>query len=228
MGREVFPKVELAACTQCVPNPGYFDLEEDGGSMLEIVGRAAGICHDREEKESYEDFIRRIIKMGHDSVLEHLSFTFRVDGVSRALTHQLVRHRIASYSQRSQRFCTEDKFGYVVPSKLKDKTGMDVDFWAEWYTNRMEDAQNAYQYAINHGIRPEDARFVLPNACETKIFITMNARELRHFFKLRMAKDAQWEIRRMACMMWDLLRFVPVIFDDLFELRSSDWNEGFK
>ncbi|MEE8183548.1 MAG: FAD-dependent thymidylate synthase [Thermoplasmata archaeon] len=180
---------------------------------VEAAGRAAGICWDKEEKEEYGAFIRRVVKKGHESVIEHVSFTFRIEGVSRALTHQLVRHRIASYSQRSQRYVDEGEFEYVMPPNVErdeEARKLFVDF--------MEKSKELYDRLRGMGIRKQDARFVLPNACESKIVVTMNARSLRNFFHLRMARGAQWEIRKLATKMFDLVHDVaPELFEDLKE-----------
>ncbi|MCK4366960.1 MAG: FAD-dependent thymidylate synthase [Thermoplasmata archaeon] len=180
---------------------------------VDTAGRAAGICWDKEEKEDYGTFVKRIVKKGHESVIEHVSFTFRIEGVSRALTHQLVRHRIASYSQRSQRYVDEGEFEYVTPPNVESDEKarkLFVDF--------MEESKELYDRLRGMGIRKQDARFVLPNACETRIFVTMNARSLRNFFHLRMARGAQWEIRKLATKMFDLVHDVaPELFEDLKE-----------
>ncbi len=180
---------------------------------VDAAGRAAGICWDKEEKEDYGTFVKRIVKKGHESVIEHVSFTFRIEGVSRALTHQLVRHRIASYSQRSQRYVDEGEFEYVTPPNVESDEKarkLFVDF--------MEESKELYHRLRGMGIRKQDARFVLPNACETRIFVTMNARSLRNFFHLRMARGAQWEIRKLATKMFDLVHDVaPELFEDLKE-----------
>ena len=184
---------------------------------VEAAGRAAGICWDKEEKEEYGAFVRRVVKKGHESVIEHVSFTFRIEGVSRALTHQLVRHRIASYSQRSQRYVDEGEFEYVTPPNVErdeEARKLFVDF--------MEKSKELYDRLRGMGIRKQDARFVLPNACESKIVVTMNARSLRNFFHLRMARGAQWEIRKLAAMMFDLVHDVaPELFEDLKEAADS-------
>ena len=184
---------------------------------VEAAGRAAGICWDKEEKEEYGAFVRRVVKKGHESVIEHVSFTFRIEGVSRALTHQLVRHRIASYSQRSQRYVDEGEFEYVMPPNVErdeEARKLFVDF--------MEKSKELYDRLRGMGIRKQDARFVLPNACESKIVVTMNARSLRNFFHLRMARGAQWEIRKLAAMMFDLVHDVaPELFEDLKEAADS-------
>lgn len=146
--------------------------------------------------------LRHAIASDHESVLEHASFTFAVSGVSRALTHQLVRHRVASYSQQSQRYVDMSSFRYVVPESIKN----DEQAW-DYYLWCMDRIRETYDALVNdHLIPEEDARYVLPNACETNIIITMNARELRHFFALRTCGRAQWEIRELATKMLDLCK----------------------
>ena len=130
---------------------------------------------------------------GHHSVLEFCDFTFHIEGVSRALTHQLVRHRLASYAQRSQRYCGEGEFGYVVPSTIgKDPEAEHI------YSSLMGYINMQYKKLQELGIPNEDARYVLPNACETVIEVKMNFRTLIHFMNERLCVRAQWEIREMA------------------------------
>jgi thymidylate synthase (FAD) len=208
-------KVELIAYT---PDP------------VGLCSRAAGICYDKEEKENPSEFIKKIIKSGHESVIEHASFTFRVEGVSRALTHQWVRHRICSFSQRSQRYVKEGEKSYIKPTfdyinNEPNPTYTDGTQRARvsaLFDDAMEDAWKWYRALLQGGAKPEDARFVLPNACETKMVWTTNARELRHFFKLRMDKHAQWEIRKMANWMFNLVMDVAgPLFEDLSYLRKD-------
>ena len=188
---------------------------------VRTVGRAGGICWDREEKENYGGFVKRLIRAGHESVIEHASFTFRVEGVSRVLTHQWVRHRLFSYSQRSQRYVKEREPEYIMPP-LEYLKGVSAGEAKALFQRAMEDAWELYNELLKLGVKGEDARFVLPNACETKIVVTANARELRHFFRLRMDRHAQWEIRQLACRMYDLVMEVaPPLFEDLRELRNS-------
>jgi thymidylate synthase (FAD) len=205
--------VELIAYT---PNP------------VELCAQSAGICYDKEKKENPGEFIKRIIKTGHESVIEHAVFTFRVEGVSRALTHQLVRHRLASYSQRSQRYVKESTPSYIMP----DFSYLDRPVAEELlrrsiivrtvFTEAMNAAWNYYNVLLAQGVKPEDARFVLPNACETKFVMTVNARELRHILQLRMDKKAQWEIREMCRWMFNLVMGVArPLFDDLAGLAMS-------
>jgi len=153
--------------------------------------------------------IRSVIRMGHHSTLEHASFQFAVEGVSRALTHQLVRHRLASYSQQSQRYVSQSGFVRVTPPTIRRHPAAEAVFNAA-----MARAGEAYDELIRLGVPKEDARYVLPNAAETKIVISMNARALLHFFELRCCTRAQWEIRAMA---YRMLREVKAVAPLLFE-----------
>lgn len=161
--------------------------------------------------ERVQSVLSTIMKSGHFSTLEHVSYTFAVDGVSRALTHQLVRHRLASFNQQSQRYV---KFTEGVETVKPDTVSRDEE------ANRIfDEAINAvlegYQKLLDAGIPAEDARYLLPNAAETKIVITMNIRELLHFFSLRCCNRAQWEIREMAHRMFALVKpTAPYIFMD--------------
>jgi len=157
-----------------------------------------------------EKFLGRILKMGHLSVLEHASFTFGVDGISRVTSHQLVRHRLASYSQQSQRYVKFSSPEYVVPDTIGNDEKLSRSF-----TEAMDGIFSLYKDLVDSGVPAEDARFVLPNAACTRIILTMNARELLHFFRLRCCERAQWEIRAMATEMLKLARQrAPFIFRD--------------
>ena len=195
-------------------------------SPEETVALGARLCYSSsdieglQEKVSAKDqsaFIDRLLQMGHLSVLEHASFTFGVEGVSRVLLAQLTRHRLASFSVQSQRYVSyENGFGYVIPPKIRDlgpeaaaEFQREMDTIEEWYAAWQE------KLGKNGETSNEDARFVLPNACETRILMTMNVRELRHFFSLRMCSRAQWEIREMAEQMFLLcLQTAPHLFAD--------------
>ena len=161
-------------------------------------------------------FLRRIMASGHLSVLEHASFTFFVEGVSRSLLAQLTRHRIASFSVQSQRYVDlGEKFAYIVPPAV-EALGEEA---VREYESEMETCRKwylAWQERLGGGARAnEDARFVLPNACETKLTMTMNCRELLHFFSLRTCERAQWEIRALAIEMLRICKQVsPVIFEN--------------
>ncbi len=163
------------------------------------------------EVKEQSDFIRKIVSIGHHSVLEHLNFTFGVEGVSRALTHQLVRHRIASFSQKSQRYVGHgESFQYIVPKTIE----ADDRLLAE-YDSAMDEIGKIYDRLAKAGVPAEDARYILPNGCETKIIITMNARELLHFFSVRCCERAQWEIRDMSFEMLKLAKkAAPAVFEN--------------
>ncbi len=192
----------------------------------ETIALAAKLCYspsgiealkERIEAKDQKTFVERLMKMGHMSPIEHASFTFAIEGISRACSHQLVRHRLASYSQQSQRYVSEDAgFDYIIPPSIKDDPQLRAAF-----EHCMEQAQETYRQVAGklneRGITGEaanqDARFVLPNAAETKIIVTMNARELLHFFRQRCCNRAQWEIRAMADEMLRLVKAAaPVVF----------------
>ena len=194
-------KVTLLACTQnadaicaAAGNSCYSE-----SSSADILGNIDS-----------EKVISRIVGMGHHSVIEHAVFTFSVEGVSRALTHQLVRHRVASFSQQSQRYVSMDFASYVKPHTVESDPEA-----SKVFDDAMEAIWEAYGRLEEMGIPPEDARYLLPNGCTTNITITMNARELLHFFSLRCCNRAQWEIREMADRMLEICREQsPVIFRD--------------
>ena len=181
-----------------------------------ICAAAGNSCYsERPSFEIVEDIdsdkvLSRIVGMGHHSVIEHAVFTFSVEGVSRALTHQLVRHRVASFSQQSQRYVSMRSPTYVTPHTVE------ADEEAERiFDETMSAIWDAYSRLEAMGIPAEDARYLLPNGCTTNITITINARELLHFFSLRCCNRAQWEIREMADRMLELcLEVSPVIFRD--------------
>ena len=161
---------------------------------IDAVEEAACNCYD--SKPTGGKIMKSCYLSGHHAVLEFADFTFHISGVSRALTHQLVRHRLASYAQRSQRYCNEDGFGYVTPFSVKQDL---VKIQA--YNRAMLYAEKAYRELQELRIPAEDARMVLPNACETVIEVKMNFRTLIHFMNERLCTRAQWEIRQMALLM---------------------------
>ena len=155
--------------------------------------------------------LRTVITSGHTSTLEHASYTFAIDGVSRALTHQLVRHRLASYNQQSQRYVTySDEPTFVVPPSVAADPAV-----RKVFDEACASAFESYRALLDAGVPAEDARYLLPNAMETKIVVTMNVRELMHFFELRCCKRAQWEIRELALEMLRLAEeTAPYLFMD--------------
>ena len=183
-----------------------------------VISIAAKLCYSKSDVDGLvtgvltgndtEKFIDKLKGMGHESPLEHVSFTFAIEGVSRTLTHQLVRHRIASYSQKSQRYVSENNFEYIIPPSIaRDSQAK------EKFENLMCTIRQAYNELVNMNIPKEDARYVLPNATETKIIVTMNARSLFNFFSLRCCTHAQWEIRQLAnLMLAEVQKVAPILF----------------
>ena len=154
--------------------------------------------------------LTRVVGSGHHSVLEHAVFTFAVEGVSRAMTHQLVRHRIASYSQQSQRYVRLDTPDYETPPEVAKRPEA-----KEAFETSMSHAWETYSRLVDQGVPEEDARYVLPNATHTNIVVTMNARELLHFFSLRTCLRAQWEIRKVAnAMLKEAKGVAPMVFEN--------------
>lgn len=206
-----------------------------------VIASAAKLCYSKVgamdiiknlSDEKTEQFLQMLVDMGHESPIEHVSFTFAVEGVSRVLTHQLVRHRIASYSQQSQRYVKLEQFEYIIPPSIEES-----DEAKKLFIEAMENDQKTYnritetlfesnfKQFINEGKTEkeakrlaekksiEDARYVFPNACETKIVFTMNARTLMNFFHHRCCNRAQWEIRHMADEMLNLVKeTAPTLF----------------
>ena len=182
-----------------------------------VVAMAARLCYsaagaeelsERLSDEKVREMVEKMVALGHASTIEHVSFTFGIEGVSRVLTHQLVRHRIASYDQQSQRYVAAHDFKYITPPSIGENPEAKKKF-----DNLIQSIRNTYDELTELGIPKEDARYVLSNATETKILVTMNARTLHHFFNLRCCYRAQWEIREMAYMMLkEVQRVAPTLF----------------
>lgn len=171
--------------------------------------RASSSLFEEMSDEKARNAIAKIVGMGHLSVIEHANFTFSIEGVSRALTHQLVRHRIASYSQQSQRYVSMKKAEYVIPPSIASNPEKKKEF-----EELMEKIWKAYA-DLSKVAPKEDARYVLPNACHTNITLSMNARELWHFFSLRCCRRSQWEIRKMAWLMLiEAKKISPILFEN--------------
>lgn len=207
-------EVRLLAITGLVSemprNPGA-KKKPDCEEIIEYSGR---LCWDTIDKlGTNPDRIQEWIRIGHESVIEHSSATFLVKA-SRVLTHELVRHRLASYSQRSQRYVKESKPKYIMPPEVRvqseNSCGMEV------FEEAMKSCWIAYNQLLSLGVKREIARYVLPNACETQIVMTMNFRELRHFIKLRTSKRALPEMRAVACEIKRIIKEkAPSVFSDL-------------
>jgi thymidylate synthase (FAD) len=183
----------------------------DGGAedLLEHAGRT---CYRSEPKGEPGKFLQARIREGHESIVEHASVTFEISGISRACSHQLVRHRLASYSQESQRYVDLSAPEFVVPPSVAENPEA-LAAWDEF----MGHVAGTYQRLRELGVRKEDARFVLPNATATRIIVTMNFRSLRHLFSVRCDRAAQWEIRALALeMLRKVYPLAPSVFADQY------------
>jgi len=186
-------------------------ITKDPERVIEIAART---CYDTRhklyDKESGK-FLHKLMKAGHMSVFEHAWATFDISGISRACSHQLVRHRLASFSQRSQRYVREEGFEYITPATIEKKPQA-----SNLYHKLMKQLQQGYKSLLDMGIPKEDARFLLPNACPTRIVMSANFREWLHILQLRLAPSAQWEIRELARQILKILRReAPNIFGHL-------------
>lgn len=199
----------------------YFELldEVNGEEILKKIEKIGRVCYkseDRITEDSARKFVENILKRGHESVIEHEKVSVRIV-CDRGVTHEIVRHRIASYSQESTRYCnySNEKFG-------KELTIIKPVFWkkdsAEYrsWLDAMQTIEDTYNKLIELGAEPQQARSILPNSLKTEIVVTMNLREWRHFFKLRTAKRAHPQMREVACaLLAEFQSRIPVIFDDI-------------
>lgn len=182
---------------------------------LDVISRAAGTSTGKDNVSL--DRVESCWKNGHFSVFEHASVTFRVEGISRTCSHQLVRHRMASFVQESQRYTeVSGDDWYVIPPDIEDNEDMLFAF-----INRMVNCMDGYHYAIAKGFNKEDARFMLPEATKTALTVTMNVRELSHFFDLRLEPSAQWEIRNLAMAIYNECSLISDQWDELMMLGMT-------
>lgn len=196
-------KVELIAITK--------NSEE----LIELAARTCYQSGDKAEAGSAWKLIARLVASGHESPFEHAYASFRLSGCSRAMTHQLVRHRLLAVSQKSQRYVTEGNFEYVVPPSIREDH-------ADEFKADMEAIRAMYKKWKDRGLKNEDARYVLPNACTSELVISGNFREFRHIFMVRCNRKAQWEIRdACAQMLRTLNAHAPSVFGDLMDLIAE-------
>jgi len=193
-------------------------ISPDPEKLIEEAGRTCYLSLSKTTDDSEKNFIRNAIKRGHHSILEHATASFRILGASRAFTHQLVRHRIASFSQQSQRYVDESEFNYIVPPEINNnKEALEI------YREFIENSRKIYNRLREIGIKKENARFILPNALESQIVFSANFREFRSVFNLRLDRSAQWEIRRVCLEMLLILQAkVPSVFGD-YTINRDDW-----
>ncbi|MBC7222193.1 FAD-dependent thymidylate synthase [Candidatus Bipolaricaulota bacterium] len=188
-----------------------------------LIARCARISHKSVGKGPEDDrrLIRKLIKLGHESVLEHAHATFEISGISRACANQLTRHRLASFVQESQRYVEVQENELVRPPTFSEED------W-ERAKKLFQEAMDLYRFLLGKGVPKEDARFVLPLGIETRLVLTANFRELRHILRLRLSPAAQWEIREVAKRMWEILyAHAPSCFEDLSPLaKEPEGKEG--
>ncbi len=200
------------------PAVSLIAVTPDCEKVIEEAGRTCYLSLERITESSSDNFIQAAVRRGHLSIIEHASATFRISGASRAFTHQIVRHRLASFSQQSQRYVDESDFNYILPPGIeKNQKAVEI------FRAHLERTASVYRELREAGALKEDARFVLPNALESEIVLTANFRELRTIFSLRLEKAAQWEIRRVCYKMLEIMQAeAPAVFGD-FRLNPDDF-----
>ena len=199
----------------------YFEImdELDGRKMLQKIEKIGRVCYKSEDlitEDSAETFVRNILKRGHESVIEHEKISVKMV-CDRGVTHEIVRHRVASYSQESTRYCNyqKDKFGNELTFIKPVFWSEDSEEYAVW-KHMMQQCEEQYMHLIRLGASPQEARSILPNSLKTEIVVTMNLREWRHFFRLRTAGAAHPQMREIACMVLEeFRRQIPVVFEEL-------------
>jgi thymidylate synthase (FAD) len=202
----------------------------DGDAVIKNIEKIGRVCYKSEDRitaDSAATFVKNLIKRGHESVIEHVSVSFRVI-CDRGVTHEIVRHRIASYSQESTRYCnyTNNKFSneltFIKPCCFDDGG----DAYKLWF-DCMAQAETAYIKLISGGVEPQHARSVLPNSLKTEIVMTMNLREWRHFIRLRTSRGAHPQVREIAYMILRILKEkIPVVFDEFEEPTQPQTKAG--
>lgn len=189
---------------------------------LNLISEAYRICYASAPKDNPEEenkFIKACIRNGHTSPLEHAAATFLISGISRPCSQQIERHRIASYTQESQRYVSAESAKFLMPNSILNSDGF------EMYVDFLEQSKRIYSCLVKNGVKKEDARFVLPQAVTTKMMMTINFRSLRNLLNLRLDVHAQWEVRRVAAMMVaELSNVSPELVDTIFGDILKDKN----
>lgn len=208
---------------KCIGPEVFLETEVDGIQLLKEIERFGRVCYKSEDlitESSSQSFVRRILKSGHESVIEHFSISVRVI-CDRGVSHEIVRHRIASYSQESTRYCnySKEKFDsgitYIVPC-FYEKGSIKYQIWEK----TMKDIEKAYLELLKLGSTPQEARSVLPNSLKTELVMTMNLREWRHFLKLRCSQAAHPQMREIADVILNKFKkIIPIVFDDILKVE---------
>ena len=202
-----------------IVKPGFvIETEVDGPAILKRIERAGRTCYKSECKitdDSAEAFVRKILKSGHESVIEHESITVRIV-CDRGVSHEIVRHRLASYSQESTRYCDYGKAGEIQVIEPPFDDGECGHYRRNLWSSAMGQAEGAYNALRKAGVSPQIARSVLPNALKTEIVCTMNLRTWRHFFRMRTSVAAHPQMREITVpLLAELKQVLPVIFEDI-------------
>jgi len=194
------------------------------GTLEEFLEHCGRVCYASDSHGNPAPFIQARVSEGHESILEHAVASFEVSNVSRVLSHQLVRHRLASYSQESQRYVkVNEETAFINPMQITDNP----EAFAV-YDHALTVALNAYQQLLDLGISKENARYILPEATSTRIIVTMNFRELRHFFTMRITEKAQREIRVLGiAMLCYLNHYAAAVFGDIYRIKKSFFKDDF-
>ncbi len=183
-------------------------ISPDAEGTCEYGARMCYESHSKMTETSRENLLPTLLKSGHSSIFEHSSASFRIDGISRTASHQIVRHRMSSFSQRSQRYVNEGDFEFVTPPSIQEQSEA-----TKIYNETMEILNQQYLKLIALGIKKEDARFILPNAAATSLVMTTNFREWLHVIDMRVSRHAQWEIRELLILIWkELYKHAPNVF----------------
>lgn len=198
------------------------------GNVEDLIEHAGRVCYHSQTTSQKQNrlnkFVMDRIKVGHESIVEHASATFEISGISRAASHQIVRHRIASFSEISQRYVDMSNPEYVIPDSIRN-----VPAAMQVWDDLMSEVESTYQALRSYNIPKEDARFILPNATVTHMIVTMNFRELLHLFTIRISREAQWEIRNVCVAMLKLVyQVAPSVFDIIYDEKYALYPDYFE
>lgn len=188
------------------------ELVQATDNPIELISTIASICYGKEEAIYPLKLVNSLFKSGHHSVFEHVYYTFKIEGISRVCLAQLTRHRHASFTVRSQRYCNESDMDYIIPNNILNNKLLN-----KAYEDTIAIAYQTYDYLIDCGVKKEDARFILPEANTTELYISLNLRELIHINELRTSKSAQWEIRDLVSKMVEAVLIISPDLEFMFE-----------
>jgi len=183
---------------------------------LQLIADIASICYGKDQASDSVKLVKHLFKNGHHSVFEHIHYTFKIEGISRACLAQLTRHRHASFTVRSQRYCDESEQFFIIPKDIKNNEDALLN-----YEDLLGDIKLVYAHLIDCGVKKEDARMILPNATTTELYMSLNLRELLHIVSLRNTKQAQWEIRELMQLIIELVSYNNPEIKFMFEKENA-------